>query len=246
MNAPVPERMRSLRPPMTFIEHLIELRERIIKALIAVGVAMVISFFFVEPTAFEWALKPLAGRELLFLGIADAFTIHMTFALYLGFILALPVVAYQAWAFVSPGLYPNERAIAVKLASVSTLLFLAGAAFGYFLLMPVAVKFFLSFEAPNLNLRYGGALDPYLQLFAGILIGAGLCFQMPLIMIGLMKAGILSAKTAAEQRGYWILAIAILAAVLTPTGDMMTQCLLGVPMWLLFESAIIYARIARI
>ncbi len=229
---------------MTFLEHLVELRSRIIKSLLAVAVGMSLSYFLFEERVFEWALLPLAGRELMYLGIAEAFTIHLLFALYLGFVIALPVVAYQAWAFVSPGLYPRERSAAVKLATVSTLLFLLGAAFGYFLLMPVAVKFFLSYESANL--KYGGALEPYLKLFAGILIGSGLCFQMPLVMIGLMKAGILSARSASEQRGYWILGIAILSALLTPTGDVMTQLLLAVPMWILFESAILYMRMTAI
>jgi sec-independent protein translocase protein TatC len=229
---------------MNFWDHLIELRERIVKAAAAIGVGMAVSFFGLERMAFHAALLPLGDQKLQYLGIAEAFTTHLLFALWLGVILALPIVAYQAWAFVAPGLFPKEKKVVVVLALASTALFLAGAAFGYFVLMPVVIEFFLSFQ--EANLVYGGALEPYLKTFTGILLGTGVAFQLPIILIGLMKAGILERATLAAQRPYWILFIVVAAAVLTPTGDIVTQLLLAVPMWILFEGALLAARVFRI
>lgn len=229
---------------MTVLDHLVELRVRLIKSAVAVLVMTVLSFGWLEPIAFELARRPLGGRPLLYLGITEAFTVHLWFAFYLGLALALPIVAWQAWAFVAPGLHVHERRAVLKLTTASTGLFLAGASFGYTVLLPVVVQFFLSYEADGL--AYGGALESYLKLVAGLLLGTGAAFQLPIILFGLMLSGVVTRKTLADQRGYWILAIVTAAAVLTPTSDVITQLLLAVPMWLLFEGALVAAWISGV
>lgn len=201
---------------------------------------MIVSIAFIERWAFSLALAPLGKRDLMFLGLGEAFVTHFSFSLYLGFFLALPVVAYQIWAFVAPGLYPAERRAALKLAIASSVLFTLGVLFAHFFLMPAIVEFFLSFEEPGL--KYGGAIGPYLRLFAGVLAGSGLSFQLPLLLLALIKSGLLSAEQLSDKRRYWILGIVVAAAFLTPTGDLVTQSLLAFPMWLLFEGALLYAR----
>lgn len=225
---------------MPFWSHLVELRERLLKSLAGIAVGVVLSIAFLERMVFDLALKPLGSRKLMYLGLAEGFTTHLFLSLIIGTILALPYVAYQIWAFVAPGLYPRERRVAVRLSFASTGLFFAGVLFAYFILMPVVVRFFLSFETDQLV--YGGALGSYLKTFAGLLLGTGLAFQFPLVLLGLVRAGIVTPESLAAQRGYWILAIVTLAAVLTPTGDMMTQSLVSLPMWILFEGAVILSK----
>lgn len=222
---------------MNFWEHLIELRSRIIRSLLAVGMGMAISVGFLERHVFTLALKPLEGRNLMFLGLGEGFTTHLALAFALGVILALPVIAWQAWSFVAPGLYPGERRATILLAVSSTVLFATGITFAYWVLLPVVVRFFLSFEEPGLV--YGGALGQYLRLVAGLVIGAGVAFQFPLVLLGLIKSGLISRRNLSKNRGYWILAIVTAAAILTPTGDIVTQLLLAIPMWLLYEAALV-------
>lgn len=226
-------------PGQDFWEHLIELRARIIKSLIAVCVGVVIAFMGLERLAFTAALAPLGSRKLMYLGIGEAFTTHLLFSLWLGALIAIPVIAYQMWSFVAPGLYDAERQAAVKLAACSTVLFIAGMAFGYFMMLPVVIHFFLSFESDSLI--YGGALGSYLKMVAGILFGAGISFQLPLVIFGLIRSGVISADSIGHQRPYWILGITIVAAILTPT-DVLSMIMMAVPMWLLFEAGVFVAR----
>jgi len=228
---------------MSILVHLIELRNRIIKSLIALGIGMAISFFWLEPIVFRAALLPLGKRELLYLGLGEAFSVHLTFAFYLGIVIAVPIIAYQVWAFVAPGLYPKEKSFAFRASFLSVILFATGAAFGYFFLLPTVVKFFLSFEADGL--RYGGALEPYLSLVSGIVLGAGIAFQLPLLLLGLMKAGIVSREAIASRRRYWMFVIIIAGAILTPTGDAATLAVFCLPLWLLFEITLFIAKLGR-
>lgn len=227
---------------MTFLDHLIEFRARLIKCLFAVGLAMIVALIWAEPWVFRLALAPLRGRELMYLGLGEAFAARLALAFQVGCILAAPIIAYQIWAFVAPGLHANERRIAVKLAGISLILFAAGLAFGYFLILPVIVAFFLSFEIEGL--RYGGALEPYLRLVAGLLLSAGIVFQLPLLLLGLIQSGLVTRKSLARQRRYWILGIVTVSAVLTPTGDAATLALFAIPIWLLFELTLLLARFA--
>jgi sec-independent protein translocase protein TatC len=227
---------------MTLLDHLIEFRARLIKCLLAVGLAMIVSFIWAEPWIFRLAIAPLRGRELMYLGLGEAFSVHLTLAFLIGCILAAPIIAYQVWAFIAPGLYANERRIVVKLAAISLLLFAAGLAFGYYLILPIIVEFFLSFEVDGL--QYGGAIEPYLRLVAGLLLSAGIVFQLPLLLLGLIKSGIVTRDSLARQRRYWILGIVTVSAALTPTGDAATLALFAIPIWLLFELTLLLARLS--
>jgi sec-independent protein translocase protein TatC len=227
---------------MTLLDHLIEFRARLIKCLLAVGLAMIVSFIWAEPWIFRLAIAPLRGRELMYLGLGEAFSVHLMLAFQIGCILAAPMIAYQVWAFIAPGLYANERRIAVKLAGISLLLFAAGLAFGYYLILPVIVEFFLSFEVDGL--QYGGAIEPYLRLVAGLLLSAGIVFQLPLLLLGLIKSGLVTRDSLVRQRRYWILGIVTVSAALTPTGDAATLALFSIPIWLLFELTLLLARLS--
>ena len=228
---------------MSFWDHLIELRARLIKSILAAVFGMGISLIWLEEKAYELALRPLGDKQLMYLGLSEAFTTHLFLAMYLGLVVALPVIAYQMWSFVTPGLYPNERTAALSMSLVSTLLFIMGVAFAYFVLMPIVVMFFLGFEQPGLT--YGGALGPYLRLISGILIGTGVAFQLPIVLFGLIKSGVVSVESIGKQRPYWFLGIVIAAAILTPTGDIVTQMTLAVPMYILFELALLAAKIGK-
>ena len=228
---------------MTLIEHLIEFRARLIKCLLAIGGGMILSFAWAEPWLFRVALAPLKGRDLIYLGLGEAFSIHLTLAFQIGCFIAAPVIACQVWAFVSPGLYPNERRAAMRLAIVSFLLFAAGLGFGYFIILPIIVEFFLSFEVEGL--QYGGAIGPYLSLTIGILLSAGIVFQLPLLMLGLLKSGLVTRETLARQRRRWILGIVVVSAALTPTGDAATLALFSIPIWLLFEMTLLLAHMTK-
>ncbi len=228
-------------PPVPgFVSHLRELRLRTLVTLAAFVAALPLAAFFAEPWVFRRLLEPLGERQLLYLSLSEGFLVHWGVTWRVALVIALPVAAYQAWAFVAPGLYPRERRAAVGLAFVSILLFVAGAAFSFLAILPVAVLFFLSFESAGL--RYAGAVSSYLEFAAGLILAGGFAFQVPLVMLGLMKAGLVERKTFARWRREWFLLLVVAGAALTPTGDAATLAAFCLPLWLLFESALLAAR----
>ncbi len=157
-----------------------------------------------------------------------------------GILLALPLIFYHLWKFVSPGLYPSERQKVVPLVFVSTGLFLLGVLFAYFGIIPFALDFFLNFQAESLEPLI--SIGAYISFFLSFILIFGIVFELPVLLVGLMFLGVVKAQFLECQRKMAIVAIFVLAAVLTPTVDLITQFLLAVPLWILFELSIIVGK----
>ena len=228
---------------MTLVEHLTELRFRIVISLFAVGVGTVIGCF-VSPQVIDLLRSPLGDRPLVFTSIAGAFFVRIKLALLIGIVLASPVVFYQLWAFVSPGLTPAERRVVRPWIPLALLLLAAGIAVGY-LILPYTAAFLLSFQVP-------GAIEPlitvesYFGFVTTMFLAFGLVFQFPIVLVLLSKVGIVSAERLRRNRRYVLLGIFVLAVVVTPGGDPISPTIMAVVMYPLYELTIwLVARSAR-
>jgi len=224
---------------MPFLEHIEELRWRALKSLLAVAAMTAIAFYFSDRLykAITW---PLGDVKLHFTEIAGSFYAYFRISLYAGIIGALPILLYQIWKFVAPGLYFKEKRAIIPLVFFSTILFLAGAAFCFFLVLPFAIKFLVGYGE--------GEMIPIITAsnyisFAGMMMLAfGLSFELPIIGFFLGKIGLISASALSRARPYAIVVILFVAAILTPTPDIFTQLLLAVPLYILYEATIIIIR----
>lgn len=227
-----------------FTAHLEELRSRLIKCVIAVGVGFVISYFFKEQI-FHVLTLPLiqalqSGDHLIYTGLPEAFFTFLKAAFICALILASPVIIYQFWMFVAPGLYNKEKRLLVPILLLSVLFFVGGALFGYFVVFPFGFDFFLSFASDTI--RPMPSMKEYLGFASKLLLAFGLVFELPLVITFLARLGIVSVATLKKFRKYTILVIFIAAAILTPP-DIVTQIFMALPMILLYELSIISARI---
>lgn len=223
--------------PMTIIEHLEELRRRLLIALAAFAVAMVVSFVFAE-----WILAQLiapVGR-VVFLAPTEAFFVRLKMAALAGAFLSLPVVLYQLWRFVGVGLTRTERRYALSLLPFSVLLFAGGAAFAFFAILPVGVHFLLSYQTPQLTPMI--SIGAYTSFATAFVLAFGLVFQLPIVVLFLARVGIVTPAQLAAGRRYALLGIVVLSAVLTPGGDVISQALMALPTYLLYEISIWIAR----
>lgn len=220
---------------MTLLEHLEELRRRIVFALAAVLGAFLLCWAFVEPI-FHFLARPIyrflpPGTKLAFLGITEPFMLYMKVALLAGAFLAAPVVLYQVWRFVSPGLYDRERRYAAPFVIFGTLFFLAGGAFAYYVAFPFAVQFLLEmgkeFQPMITAERYFGFLMT-------VILGLGLMFEMPIVIVLLAKIGLVTPRFLLRNFRWAVLIIVFVAALLTPTSDIFNLSLFAVPALLLY------------
>ena len=231
-------------------EHLEELRARLIKALLAWGLGMAVAYNYRTPLL-ELLKRPLEQAELthglsvnlIVLTITEPFTTALQIAAFGGLVLALPVVAYQVWAFVAPGLYPSERKLAVPFLLGAGFSFAVGVAFAYQLLLPFAVPFLVGFlgdvVSPQISIgRYISQIVMYLAL-------TGILFEIPVLSYLLSKLGLVTGKFLAQNRKYALVIIVALAALITPTADPFNLALLSVPLLLLYELGIWIARLAE-
>lgn len=243
---------------MPFLAHLGELRRRLIKTVIAVGVGFLLTFKFsgvimaflrrplVTELAIQWRYPFMVSRvkgappELIFTAPAEAFWIHLKVALLAGLVVALPVVLFQIWRFVEPGLLAKERRFALPFVVLSTISFAAGMAFCFFLVLPYAFGFLLTYD-PTLKpmLKIG----EYIDFTMKFLLGFGVIFELPLGIIIAARLGLVTPEFLARSRKYALLLCFIVGAVLTPTPDIFNQTLMAVPMYLLYEVGIVAARI---
>ncbi len=215
---------------MSFLEHLGELRVRIFRALLAIVLCFLIGWYYSRPI-FRFFLAPilpfLGGRKPVFLEITEPFILYMKVALLAGLFTASPIILYQLWAFVSPGLYPRERRYAAPFILFSSLFFIGGGLFGYYVAFPYAARFLLSvaedFE-PALTVR------SLFQFESKLILGMGLIFEMPVVIFLLAKVGIVTPAFLLRNFKYAVLIIFIVAAVITPTPDVITQCVFALPM----------------
>jgi len=224
---------------MSFLDHLGELRTRIIHALIAVAVGFFICFAFAQQI-FEHASEPLraALREmkladtLYFTKPTDAFTLYLNLALVVGLFLSSPVVLYEVWAFISPGLYKRERRYAVPFIFFCSALFITGGLFGYFIAFPYALKFLISYGGPRVTPWI--TITEYMDMFWTVILGLGIVFELPVLMLFLGLLGILSPGFLLRNFRYAVLMIFIVAAVITPTSDVTNMMIFAMPMVALY------------
>jgi len=237
--------MARLRPVshedrLTLVEHLDELRTRIVTCLVAFGVALGLCFWQ-NHLLLEIASHPLpdAHDKLLTFGVAEPFTITLTVAVYGALILSLPVLLYQLYAYVLPAFSSSERRLALPILILAPLLFLAGVAFAYFVVLPAAVSFLLGFNDSQFNVQVR-ARD-YYSFFSTTLLAVGLVFELPLAIVALTRLGIVSVEQLSRNRRYAYLVIAIVAAAL-PGVDPVSMLIEMVPLLVLFELSILIAR----
>jgi sec-independent protein translocase protein TatC len=230
---------------LPFTEHLGELRQRLIISVSALALSLIPGWFASRPVQ-DFLQAPLAkvlpeGSQIVNLTLTEAFGNRMRIALIAGLVFSLPVILYQIWRFVAPGLYANERRYIGAFAVALSLLFFAGATFGYNFIFPATLAFFATFSPEEIPALISQASYQTFSIWMFIAFGA--VFETPLAIILLARFGIIDARKLARQRKYAILMAFVVAALVTPSPDVFTQSMLALPMYLLFEVGLIGARI---
>ena len=226
----------------TLISHLLELRDRLLKAMLAVGICFVPCAFYMNQL-FTFVAEPLihklpAGATIIATSVVSPFTVPFKLALVLAIGIAIPFVLYQAWAFVAPGLYKHEKKLAVPLLISSIVLFYMGAAFAYYAVFPVMLSFFVATTPHGVQMMTD--MSAYLDFVMILLLAFGLAFEVPVATVLLVWTGFVNIKTLKKNRGFVLLGIFIFAAFVTPP-DAVSQSAMAVPMYLLYEIGIIMA-----
>ena len=231
------------------LDHLIELRTRVIRALLALGVGFAICLYFADEILglLVWPLKqafPEGEGQLIFTKLPEVFFVELKVALFAGFMLSFPVIANQLWAFIAPGLYAREKKAFLPFLFATPVLFGAGASLAYFVVMPTAFKFFLGFggEAGGLQVQALPSAGDYLGLVMQFILAFGVTFLLPVLLLLLHRAGIVTRAQMVSARRYVIVGIFIIAAIVTPP-DPGSQIILAIPLWLLFEASLVLMRL---
>lgn len=228
-----------------FVQHLVELRDRLIKALMAVGVVGVLLALYPGPGAlYDILAAPLVahlpkGATLIATSVISPFMVPLKILMMAAFLIALPVVLYQVWAFVAPGLYSHEKRLVFPLVVSSTLLFLVGVAFCYFLVFGQVFAFIQSF-APK-SITAAPDIEAYLSFVLSMFLAFGLAFEVPIVVIVLARLGMVSIEKLKAFRGYFVVLAFVIAAIVTPP-DVVSQLALAIPMCLLYELGIVAAQ----
>jgi sec-independent protein translocase protein TatC len=220
---------------MTFLEHLDELRRRIIHAVLSLLVAFVLCFTY-STEIFEFLMGPMRmalppGGDLIATKVPEVFVLHLKMSFFAGIFVASPFWLTQVWLFISPGLYENEKKFAVPFILFGTFFFLAGATFAHYMVFPLAVRFFSTFGSQDVQIML--TVSEVFSFYAKIILAAGVMFQIPTVVFLLARIGLVSARFLWDNFKYAILIIFIIAAILTPP-DVVTQCLLAGPMTALY------------
>ena len=229
-----------------FVEHLVELRDRLVKALIAVGVAAALLFFFPGPGAlYDLLAAPLVahlpkGATLIATSVISPFMVPLKILLVSAFLLALPVVLWQVWAFIAPGLYAHEKRLVLPLVVSSTLLFFVGVGFCYFFVFGQVFSFIQSF-APK-SITAAPDIEAYLTFVLTMFMAFGLAFEVPIAVVVLARLGVVTVEQLKQFRGYFIVLAFVIAAIVTPP-DVVSQLALAIPMCLLYEVGIWAAQL---
>jgi len=226
-----------------FTAHLEELRKRLIICCVAIGIGVVIAYGFKEKL-FEILTIPLVremrpGDKLIFTGLTEAFFTYMKVSFLAGIMLASPVIIYQFWAFVGPGLYQKERRYFVPIVLLSVFFFAGGSLFCFFVVFPFAFKFFLSFATDVIQPL--PSMKEYLSFASVTMLAFGLVFELPLVIVFLARLGIVTVDFLRKNRKYAILLIFLVAAILTPGPDVVSQVLMAFPLMFLYEISIVGA-----
>lgn len=233
-----------IKSPLT--EHLSELRARLIRSFIAVAVGFVGSYFFKEKL-FVLLTAPLAkamtntgNSQMIFTGLPEAFFTYLKISFLSGIVLALPVVFYEFWMFVSPGLYRTEKKYLIPIVLLSLVFFIVGASFGYFIVFPYGFEFFLGFA--NNSIQAMPSMKEYLTFASKMLLAFGVVFELPLVLTFFARMNIVSVAFLKKQRKYALLLFFIISAIITPP-DVITQIMMAFPLIILYEISIIGAKI---
>jgi len=228
----------------TFLSHLIELRERLVRALLAFAIACIPALYF-SAELYDVLAAPLIaslpqGSRMIATGVITPFLIPMKIAFMAGFLGGLPFILYQAWAFVAPGLYAHEKRLVLPLVVASTVLFLLGMVFCYFIVFGKVFAFIASFAPKSISVAPD--IEAYFNFVLGMFLAFGLAFEVPVVVVVLVIAGLVTVEQLREWRGYVVVAIFVVAAIVTPP-DVVSQIALAIPMCLLYEVGIIFAQL---
>ena len=227
----------------TFLSHLIELRQRLVRSLVAVAIAAIPALYF-SSELYDLLAMPLIsslpqGSRMIATGVITPFLIPMKIAFMAALLAVLPYVLYQAWAFVAPGLYAHEKRLVLPLVVSSTLLFVAGMLFCYFVVFRRVFAFIATFAPKSISVAPD--IEAYFNFVLGMFVAFGLAFEVPVVVVVLMMTGLVSVEQLREWRGYVVVAIFIVAAIVTPP-DVVSQVSLALPMCLLYEVGIFFGN----
>ena len=233
--------MNKIHQPL--ISHLVELRGRLLRAFAAIVLVFMALVYFANDI-YSILAEPLLrqlpeGTSMIATGVATPFLTPMKLTLIVAFFLAIPYVLYQVWAFIAPGLYKHEKRLIAPLVFSSALLFYAGAAFAYFVVFPLAFAFFTKMAPEGVTIATD--IASYLDFVLGLFIAFGIAFEIPIATILLCWTGVTTPKDLASKRAYVIVVVFVVGMLLTPP-DIISQTLLAIPMWLLFEVGVFFAR----
>lgn len=230
------------------LDHLIELRSRLVRCVFALAIAFGVCLYFVDPIL-GFLIQPLKDAfpdgegQLIFTKLYEIFFVELKVALFAGFCLSFPVIANQLWAFVAPGLYAREKTAFLPFLIATPVLFLAGAALAYYVVMPTAFRWFLGYEGMTGGLKIEAlpSASDYLGLVMQFILAFGVSFLLPVLLLLLHRAGIVTRAQLVRARRYVIVLVVTVAAVVTPP-DPGSQLILAIPLWLLFEGSLLVMR----
>lgn len=231
---------------MPLTEHLRELRQRLIKSILAFLVGTGVAFYF-APQVFELLKQPVVRSypqvQLVTLSPTEPLFILIKISVVVGLILASPVILYQMWRFVEPALYPDEKRLVLPLSLFSFILLLTGGAFAYFLVLPVALKFLIGIGFSQLQATPFLSVDLYMSFLLKMILGFGVAFQLPIVLFLLQRAGIITEEHLKKFRRYFIVIAFVVGALIAP--DVATQVLMAVPLLVLYEISLLLGKLAR-
>ena len=240
--SPTPENTQE-----TFISHLIELRSRLLRSIIAVVVVLLCLFPWAKDIYAALArplLKALPqGSTMIATDVTGTFLVPLKVTLMAAFLIALPYVLYQMWAFVAPGLYHHEKRLALPVIFSSVIFFALGMAFAYFIVFPIAFGFFAGYTPTGVQMMTD--IDKYLSFVLTMFVAFGITFEVPVVVVVLVRLGVVSLEKLRSIRGYVIVGAFIVGAIFTPP-DVLSQVMLAVPLWLLYELGLLVARFVAV
>ena len=244
LNQPGKEEQDSVEVEMSFLDHLEELRWRLIYAIIGIVIGSIAAWIFIEPLVELVLLKPArdSGAVLQNLRPFGQLFLFVQISIVVGIVVTLPNLFYQLWKFISPALKKNEKKYILSIVIFSTLCFLAGIAFAYFVMLPLALKFAAEFGTEAIKNEF--AINEYMSIIISVMLAAGFVFELPMISFFLTKLGILTPAFMRKFRRHAIVVILVLAAFLTPGADPVSQIVLAVPLVLLYEISILISKIS--